>query len=219
MQLRNLISAPAQDEQVDNQRDEQTTAGRGGRLADQLRSGRLAIGTGAVWIVRALRSPQKRGRQLALGTVALGVGLLQRRARRENEEVLSSSEYTEKATRTAKEVKEGVEEETGMTAVELGESGQETEESPEDMQSDMEASGEMTEDEEDFGLDEESDVGTDEHETDIGTAPEGEEGDVDLDTGESDEETGTDFDDETEEIGTDETAAETDADDEEETEE
>jgi hypothetical protein len=208
MQLRNLFSAPAQDEQTRNQRDEERTTEGGGRLGEQFRSGRLAIGTGVVWIVRGLRSRRKRGRQLALGLLALGVGLLQRRSRRGDGETLSSAEYTDTLTGSAD--KGG----PGMTEVELGESDRGPEESPEDMQSDMEASGEMTEDEEDFGIDEESGVDIDEHETDIG-----ETGDVDLDTGESDDETGTDFSDETEEIGTDETAAETDADEGEETEE
>jgi hypothetical protein len=208
MQLRNLFSAPERDEQMRNQRDEERTSGGGGRLGEQFHSGRLAIGTGTVWIVRALRSRRKRGRQLALGLLALGVGLLQRRSRTSGGETLSSAEYTDALTGTADEGK------AGMTEVELGESDRGTEEPPEDMQSDMEASGEMTDDEEDFGIDEESEVDTDEHETDIGEA-----GDVDLDTDESDEETGTTFGDETEEIGTDETAAETDADEGEETEE
>ena len=74
----------------------------------------------------------------------------------------------------------GGEEESGMTDVELGE----TDESPEDMQSDVEASDEMTGeiDEADAGeeLTEETPAG-DEHETDVGATGEDETG-IDLGT-------------------------------------
>ncbi len=151
MKLKNFFSAPAQGERRQNQRDDESMGESGGRLRRQLRSGRLAIWTGAVWIVRGLRSREKRGRRLALGTLALGVGLLQRRARREGQETLSSAEYTDTITGSKDE---GIEAETEMTEVELGGSDERTDEPPEDIQTDMEASGEMTDDEEDFGLDE-----------------------------------------------------------------
>ena len=148
------------------------------------------MSTGALWIARGLRSKRGRKRRLAMGSLAVAVGLLQRRSRRGASDIEFPADAGKETVSDTSDVSEGVSE-TGMTEVEFG--VEDAEEPPEDMQTDMEASDELTNVEDtagesgDEGLaDEDADAGTDEHETDIGEAPEDEETGIDL--GEGDEE-------------------------------
>lgn len=154
-----------------------------GRIGEQLRSGRLAMSTGVLWIVRGLRSKRGRKRRLAMGSLALVVGLLQRRSRRGASDIEFPADAGKETVDPSTDVSESVGE-TGMTEVEFGE--QDTEEPPEDMQTDMEASDELTDEEATAG-ESATDADADEHETDIGEAPEGEESGIDLGGDESDE--------------------------------
>lgn len=196
MPFKDIIGTAAGDEQA----SEQTAGGSQGmipgRIGKQLRSGRLAISTGVLWIVRGLRSKRGRKRRLAMGTLAIAVGLLQRRSRRGASDIeFPADEGKQTVADPPTDVSEGVGE-TGMTEVEFG--GEDTEEPPEDMQTDMEASDELTNEEDTAGEsgDEDADAGADEHETDIGEAPEGEETGIDLGEDDADETTAEDEDDE-----------------------
>lgn len=159
-----------------------------GRIGEQLRSGRLAMSTGVLWIVRGLRSKRGRKRRLAMGSLALVVGLLQRRSRRGASDIEFPADAGKETVDPSTDVPESVGE-TGMTEVEFGD--EDTEEPPEDLQTDMEASDELTNEEDTAGggsmTGEGTDTGTDEHETDVGDAPEGEETGIDLGGDESDE--------------------------------
>lgn len=194
MLFKDIIGAATGDEQASDQTAGGSQGVIPGRIGEQLRSGRLAISTGVLWIVRGLRSKRGRKRRLAMGSLALAVGLLQRRSRRGASDIeFPADEGKETVADPPTDVSGGVGE-TGMTEVEFGD--EDTEEPPEDMQTDMEASDELTNEEDtagesgDEGLtDEDADAGTDEHETDIGEAPEGEETGIDLgDDGESEDE-------------------------------
>ena len=187
MLFKDIIGTATGDEQA----DEGTAGGSQGmipgRIGEQLRSGRLAISTGALWIARGLRSKRGRKRRLAMGSLAVAVGLLQRRSRRGASDIEFPADEGKQTVADAPTDVSGGVSETGMTEVEFGE--EDTEEPPEDMQSDMEASDELTDEEDTAGgdavTDEETDTGTDEHETDIGEAPEGEETGIDLGEGDA----------------------------------
>ena len=191
MLFKDIIGTATGDEQGSEQAAGGSQGMIPGRIGEQLRSGRLAISTGVLWIARGLRSKRGRKRRLAMGSLALAVGLLQRRSRRGASDIeFPADQGKETVADPPTDVSEGVSE-TGMTEVEFGD--EDTDEPPEDMQTDMEASDEMTDEADtagesgDEGLTgEDADAGTDEHETDIGEAPEGEETGIDL--GEDDEE-------------------------------
>lgn len=199
MRLQNYISAPAQDERSVG--DDEQADRSGGGLREQLRSGRFAIGTGVLWILRGIRSPRKRRRRLILGALALGVGLYQRRSQQDGGSPIPDD-------LTGSDAKRGVADESGMTEVELEDTGTDTdadthtdadtEEPPEDIQTDMEASGEITDENEGKMAQDQA--------TDVGAAPEGEETGIDLGTDETAEGGDTEFGGETEEVGADETA-------------
>ncbi|WP_135821044.1 hypothetical protein [Halostella litorea] len=184
MRLTSLLSARTAEDRRETEETTDSDGGVRGRLVEEARSGRLAVATGLLWIVRGLRSAEGRGRRVAFGVIALAVGLFQRRSRSEGG-TLPAGDLTE----TVRDVAPGTEGDdgaSGMTDVELDG----PDEHPEDMQSDMAASDEMTEDDElteedddpeadaDEVTTEETPAG-DEHETDVGTAGEGETG-IDL---------------------------------------
>jgi hypothetical protein len=186
MLFKNIIGTATGDEEMGEQATSESGGLISGRIGEQLRSGRLAISTGVLWIVRGIRSKRGRKRRLAMGSLAVAVGLLQRRSRRGGSDIEFPADAGKETVADTSQVSEGVSE-TGMTEVQFGDEN--TEEPPEDMQTDMEASDELTNDEDTAGggstTDEETDTGTDEHETDIGEAPEGEETGIGLGEGDA----------------------------------
>ena len=192
MRLTSLLSARTAEDRLDPEEASERPAGVRDRLVKEVRTGRPALAAGLLWIVRGVRAADGGGRRIALGSLALVVGLLQRQSRAEIS-TLPESDLTETVRDVGPDIQRG-DDATGMADVELGEA--EAEEPPEDMQSDMAASEELTETDESAvetgdestEAEAETDAGSeltdetlagDEHETDVGTAGEDETG-IDL---------------------------------------